>query len=507
MSAKFILTFVLMLSIQYARAQPEIAFQQNYGGSGTDVAYSMKQTIDGGFVMAGFVLSGGGDVMNHISQRDFWVVKTNVLGEIEWEKTYGGNNYETAYSIDQTSDNGYIVAGLTASADGDITEAFGYEDIWVIKLDANGNLQWQKSYGSSENERVWEIQQTTDGGYVMAGYGWFSDLDNSYVNYYVIKIDAMGTIEWQKNFGYSNLTVGNNGSDYAKSIKQTSDGGYIVVGDTIVLEDVGNTSDYWIVKLDHLGNIVWHTRLGGSLVDEAWHVVEANDGGYVVAGFSSSNDLEVTGNQGGYDFWIVKLSSNGDLLWQKTLGGSGSDRAYSIIQSDDGNYIVVGYTDSDDGDVSVAHGELDGWVVKLNNSGELLWEQTYGGSGLDGLRSIAQTSSDAYAICGGTSSENLGLELNGGSDFYLLSLENETLNVNSYSNPSKVTVYPNPVSKTLFISTDAILKSVAIYDVFGKQIYSSKSENQINVSPYQDGIYMLKINTSKGFFTKKIIIN
>ena len=482
-------------------AQPEISWQNNYGSILGDVAYSVDQTIDGGYVFAGYVLSHNGDVSNHNGQRDFWIVKTNSQGTIEWEKTYGGSSYEIAYSIQQTSDNGYIVAGLTASDDGDITEYFGNEDIWVIKLDGSGNLEWQKSYGDEDNEKVLEIVQTTDGGYIMAGNSW---INTSHSDFVVKKIAANGDLEWQNIFGYDN----NGSEDYARSIKQTSDGGYIVAGRTLVLEQQLNTSDYWVVKLNSLGNIDWDTRLGGSNIDEAWDAQQTIDGGYIVTGHTFSNDGDVTGNHGMEDIWVVKLNSTGNIQWQKALGGSGHESSTSVIQSNDGNYLIVGYTDSNDGDVSGNQGSYDGWVVKLDINGAIIWQSTHGGSDLDYFRKIKQTADGGYIVSGAINSGDTDSgPLNGGTDYWVVKFGAETLGVNTTENELQSIVYPNPATDKININTNSEVLNVEVYNILGKQIFASEAINQIDVGEFSKGLYLLKIKTEKGVVSKKIIIN
>jgi hypothetical protein len=492
--AAFTATSIFMYS------QPQIAWQNNYGSIKDDYAYDIKQTNDGGFIFTGYVLSRFGDVSESHGQQEFWVVKTDSDGVIEWERTFGGSSYERAYSIQQTSDNGYIVAGVTASVDGDITEYFGYEDIWVLKLDSTGNLEWQKSYGDDDNELIWEILQTTDGGYVMAGNSW---INNSHSDFIVKKIDPNGNLEWQNIFGYDN----NGSEDKAHSIKQTSDGGYIVAGYTIVLENQLNTSDYWIVKLNSLGVIEWDSRLGGTNVDDAWNVQQTTDGGYIITGYSYSNDGDVTGNHGMEDIWVVKLNTTGSIQWQKSLGGSTHDRSYSIIQNSDGDYIVSGYTDSIDGDITNNHGSYDGWLVKLDTNGNIIWQTTVGGSGTDAFRRVIQTTDGGYAVSGRIDSEDTDSgTLQGDADCWVVTFQSETLHVNNNITTNMLNIYPNPVSNVLNIKTPYVINSLVLYDVLGNQVMHAKNTNQIFVSNYPSGLYLLKLETDAGTITKKVVI-
>ena len=286
---------------------------------------------------------------------------------IEWARCYGGSDREDATSIIQTADGGFIVAGTSESNDGDVSGNHGRADYWVVKLNSSGVLQWQKCLGGSDWDEASSIAQTTDGGYIVAGYSSSNDGDVSgnhgTADYWVVKLNSSGDIEWQK-------CLGGSGGDGANSIAQTADGGFIVAGtsqsnDGVVSGNHGG-NDSWVVKLNSSGDIEWQKCLGGSSSDFAYSIAQTADGGYIVAGYSLSNDGDVSGNHGSADYWVVKLNSSGDILWQKCLGGSDWDVANSIAQTSDGGFIVAGYSYSYDGDVSGHHGDGDYWVVKLS---------------------------------------------------------------------------------------------------------------------------------------------
>ena len=292
---------------------------------------------------------------------------------IQWQKSLGGTEYDNAHCIQQTTDGGYIVAGITGSDDGDVTGNHGGGDVWVVKLKAAGDIQWQKTLGGASYEYANAIQQTADGGYILAGN---SNSINGDVtghhgsgDYWVVKINVDGDIQWQKSLGGTGL-------DLAYSVQQTTDGGYIVTGwsNSINGDVTGNhgNGDYWVVKINVDGDIQWQKSLGGSKTDIARSIQQTTDGGYVVVGTSSSYNGNVSGQHGILyeDYWVVKLNANGGILWQKCLGGSYEDTARSIQQTADGGYIVAGYSTSDDGDVSGHHGDTifvyDAWIVKLS---------------------------------------------------------------------------------------------------------------------------------------------
>jgi len=297
---------------------PNIEWQKALGGSNDDEAYSVQQTSDGGYIVAGSTRSNDGDVSGNHEEVwwlvwDFWVVKLDRYGDIEWQKCLGGSDSDWAESIQQTSDGGYIVAGYTGSNDGDVSGNHGEKDFWVVKLDRYGNIKWQKALGGSDSDWAYNIQQTSDGEYIVAGYTGSNDGDVSgnhgEKDFWVVKLDRYGNIEWQKCLGGSG--GGGSGGDYAYSVQQTSDGGYIVAGET--WSNNGDVSGYhgggdvWVVKLDRYGDIKWQKCLGGSSWDWAYSIQQTNDGGYIVAGLTRSNDGDVSGNHGEKDFWVVKL--------------------------------------------------------------------------------------------------------------------------------------------------------------------------------------------------------
>jgi len=403
-----------------------IQWQKSLGGSGTDVSLSIQQTYDGGFVVAGYSYSNDGDVSGNHGSYDYWIVKLDTSGNIEWQKSLGGSDIDYGYSIQQTSEGGFVVAGLSYSNDGDVSGNHGNysPDYWIVKLDTLGNIEWQKSLGSIYIDFANSIQQTADGGFVVAG---FTAGDNGDVSgfhgssdYWIVKLDTLGNIEWQKCLGgisYENAT----------SIQQTGDGGFVVAGQTLSINgDVSGNhgiGDCWIVKLDTSGNIEWQKCLGGSDWDGASSIRQTTDGGFVMAGSTSSTDGDVSGNHGGGDCWIVKLDTLGNIEWQKCLGGSGGDGASSIWQTTDGGFVVAGGTSSIDGDVSGNHGGGDCWIVKLDTLGNIEWQKSLGGTNDDAAYSIQQTSGGGFMVAGYSRSNDGDVSGNhGDADYWIVKL-------------------------------------------------------------------------------------
>lgn len=424
----FLLVGALLLVPVFGQFVPVIEWQKNYGGSTYDAVTSLAYTSDGGCVVAGSSNSADGDVTNGHGSYDYWIVKADGSGTIEWQRSLGGSSYDIANSIAQTSDGGYIVAGYTESTDGDVTNNYGGSDYWVVKLNGSGMIEWERSLGGSGGEIARSIAQTSDGGYVVAGSSNSPDGDVTGSigggDFWIVKLDAAGIIEWDRSLGGSAV-------DAAYSIVQTSDGGYVTAGYTVSTNGDVTTNhgsyDFWVVKLDANGILEWQRSLGGSSFERAQTIVQTTDGGYVVAGSTHSMDGDVTYNYGGdADFWVVKLDGTGTVQWQSTFGGSALETAREVIQSNDGGYIVSGSSYSADGLVTNNNGSSDLWILKLDGAGNLEWQRTLGGSGIEAAASIVLASDGSYIVAGtAQSSDGDGTNNFGGQDFWVVKLTND----------------------------------------------------------------------------------
>jgi hypothetical protein len=361
-----------------------IPWARSYGGTDYDCPWyeqAIQLTSDKGYIIAGGTYSfgaGGGDS---------WILKLDNAGAIQWQKAYGNANSDGAYAIKQTNDGGYIVAGSTSSFDA------GYGDVWIMKLDSNGEIEWQKAYGGTDIDEAYSVQQTKDGGFITVGDT--RSFSAGFTDFWIIKLDSAGTIQWEKVYG------GSTGYDSAYSIQQTDDEGYIVAGYTSSF-DVGG-GDAWIIKLGSDGTISWQKTYGGSSSDYAYSIQQTNDGGYIVAGITASFGAE--------DIWVIKLDNNGVIQWQKVYGGSGYEEPWSIIQTDDGGYLVTAYSNSFDTDD-------DAWILKLDSDGKIIWQKTYGGAGYDYATSAQKINGSGYIVAGCTDSFGAG-----SYDYWILKLD------------------------------------------------------------------------------------
>ena len=364
-----------------------IVWDKLLGGNNDESAFGIQQITDGGYIIAGGSASSANGNVSNVNHggSDIWIVLLDQYGNIDNNRLLGGNADESAKSIQQTSDGGLIIAGYsTSSLNGDVTGVnHGFIDVWVVRSDFNGDIVWDKLLGGNNDEEALSIQQTTDGGYIIAGYSFSSANGNVTAtnhgsnDYWIVKLDAAGNISWNK-------LLGGTASEYATSIQQTADGGYVVAGYSQSSAN-GNVTgvnhglkDYWIVKLDAAGNITWNKLLGGSNDDVAYSIQQTTDGGYIMAGSSrSSANGDVTGtNHGLNDYWIVKLDAGGNITWNKLIGGTNDDIANSIQKCADGSYIIAGYTGSSaTGDITGAnHGLTDYWVIRLDASGNIIYQ-------------------------------------------------------------------------------------------------------------------------------------
>ncbi|UCE37744.1 MAG: Ig-like domain-containing protein [Thermoplasmata archaeon] len=331
-----------------------------FGGSSGEYTYSVQQTFDGGYIIAGYTYSYGA------GGTDAYLIKTDSSDVESWSKSFGGASYEYGYSVQQTFDGGFIITGDTSSF------SVGTSDAWLIKTDSLGNEQWNKTLGSLVGGSGQSVQQTSDGGYIIVGYRW--PFGGSNYDVWLIRTDSSGNKHWEKTFGGPQ-------HDYGYSVQQTSDDGFILAGGTMSF----GASNYnvWLIKTDSSGNEQWNKTFGVNFADRGYSVQQTTDGGFIIAGYI------------GGDVWLIKTDNNGDEIWNKTFGGaSDPDYSYSVQQTTDEGYIIAGETNT------YGAGGWDVWLIKTDSFGNEQWNKTFGGSGNDRGYSVQQTFDGGFIITG-----------------------------------------------------------------------------------------------------------
>lgn len=362
-----------------------ITSQQTLGGNDTDIPQSIVKTPDGGYVTAGHTSSTAGELVTANGSWDAVVVKYSANHTIQWKKVMGGTMFDYATSIITTPDGGYVFTGVTSSTNGDATGsgAHGGDDVWVVKLDANGNIQWQKAYGGFKSDIAKSIALTSDGSYAVVGATESTNGDmtvnkGSY-DCFVMKISTTGTLQWMRTLGSSQL-------DQANGVACGADGSIMMTGTFRKVDgDVTNTNggeDIWLVKLNAAGDMLWQKNYGSTNNDQGNAIVKVA-GGYVVTGLVQDGGGDVTKYNGNGDIWTFAIDETGKILWRTTVGGSEFDVAYGIAVATDGSLFIAGMSNSSNGDMKINRGNSDLAVIKLSSTGQLLWARTQGSTGLD----------------------------------------------------------------------------------------------------------------------------
>jgi hypothetical protein len=361
-----------ILSVGKVEQHPLVGtFMKKFGGTKDDVGYFVQQTSDSGYIVTGGTESfstGEYDI-------DVWLIKTDSTGNIMWDKTFGDTGDDLSNCVKQTSDGGYIITGYTCA---------GLSDVWLIKTDSTGNMVWNKTFGGTHLDFGQYVQQTTDGGYIITGYT-YSFSGNADV--WLIKTDNSGNIVWNRTFGDFDYDAG-------MCVQQTSDGGYIIIGTTWSFGAGGD--DFWLIKTDSTGNMVWNRTYGGKKYDLGRCVQQTSDGGYIVTGFTGSFGA------GEHDVWLIKTDNAGNMIWNKTFGGALSDWSECVSLTTDGGYIITG------GTRSYGTGESNVWLIKTDNTGNKTWDRTFGGKDFDEGFCVQQTTDKGYIITGEISSYRHG---------------------------------------------------------------------------------------------------
>lgn len=477
------LSFVISLILTFGSlAQPpDSLWSRMYGGEAGDICYSVQQTTDGGYMLAGITESFGAGVV------DFWLVKTDDNGDSLWSRTYGGRYYNHCYSAQQTSDGGYILAGHTYSSD------VWWKDLWLVKTDINGDTLWTRTYRGLEEDYCHAVKQTTDGGYVLAGTTQSYGVGNS--DFWLVKTDDNGDSLWSRTFGGVSF-------DQCRSVQQTADGGYMLAGHTYSFG--AGWYDFWLVKTDANGDSLWSRTFGGSGSDWCYSAQQTADDGFVLVGTTTDYD------SGRKNLLLVKTDENGDSLWGRTMQGTDSDIYRFVTQTGDSGYVLGGSIRPS------GSGFVDFFLMKVDTNGDSLWSRTFGGSSSDHCMSVQQTADGGFVLAGmGTPPEG------GWCDFWLIKTGPEGTPVWERRIPApqkfNLSVYPNPFNPTATISFNlpkAMQAQLRIFDITGRVVTTLADEHfsagshqlHFDASAYPSGAYFANLRAGDYQKTTKLVL-
>ncbi|KKH91992.1 hypothetical protein EO95_15425 [Methanosarcina sp. 1.H.T.1A.1] len=374
----FLSLLLLAGSASSAGAIPAEQWNRTFGNIEYDCGNSVRQTQDGGYILAGET------VVNYDeANADALLMKLNPDGIEEWSRTFGGPAYDCAYSVQQTADGGYVLAGYLEkgeeidSRDPDSRDP----DAWLIKTNSNGTEEWNFTFGGNKTDLIFSVEKAIDGGYLLAGYT--ESFGAGASDAWLIKTDSNGTEQWNKTFGGIN-------EDYASSVNQSKDGGYVISGFT---NSSAGENEAWLIKTDSNGTEEWSKTFGGDSQDYAYSVQELEDGGYILAGTTESFGAGRT------DGWMIKTDSNGTEQWNKTFGGPYTDNFYSVRKTTDKGFLLAGITQP-----SSDYNDIQAWLMKTDSEGQKEWEMNFGGQDDDSAAFAQETREGEYILAGRTSS-------------------------------------------------------------------------------------------------------
>ncbi len=505
----------------------DIQWQQVLGGVHSEYLYDVKATPDYGFLLIGssFSEDSGNKSGKGQGDLDYFIWKMDESGKMEWQKTFGGSGSDYLYSASLTKEGGFILGGSSNSPkSGDkLEDGFGNMDFWILKLDPTGEEEWQITLGGIGNDQLQSIQQTPDGGFIIGGSSDSSPMldktgqiignksQESYgsFDYWVVKLSASGSIEWEK-------TLGGMFSDQLKTVLITEDG-YLVGGTSNSLVS-GNKSakelgmnDYWIIKLDEKGNEVWQRTYGGEGDDSLSQILETENG-YLLAGSSNSSPLGRSGGaSNGTDFWVLEIDKNGEPIWDNTYDVGKWDMLVNVTRSEDNTFLLGGYASTETFGKRVDNKGINDFVaIKINQRGELLWSKTIGGSGTDQLKGLAQTRDGGYILAGNSDSkksDDKDRASIGGNDYWVVKLGNEKKQAEERQ---LIEIYPNPTIQytNIIISEEFKDANVQVFNLNGQKLQTKKlpyRSTPVDLQGYPPGVYIFKISIDGNTQDMKVI--
>ena len=473
--------FIIFITAPILPAQnPNIIWMQIFGEGEFNCLYWVEQVGQGNYPdLPGLILAGCTKSYGQV-HNDVLLIKTDGDGNTEWARTYGDSNNDAGFCVKPTSDSGFVVCGFFTG--GGRSTSDGY----IIKTDASGDTVWTRRYGGSGSESFAEITQTSDGGYIAAGYK--TEPDEYHTDVYVVKTDSVGAVMWSREYGRPLF------ADHAKSILQTSDGGYIICG---VRGGIETAFDVWLIKTDSGGNVEWNRTYGGGGYDAGYSVDQTSDGGYIVAGYKTMLVAPYH-----HDLYLVKTSSDGTVQWERTYGESGSDYANSVRETPDGGLIAAGLMETP------VQGGCDIYVVKTDGNGDLQWFGTMSINGVDVGYCVRQTDDGNFVIAGSAFTFDYIF------DAFLMKISPGYVGIEDDMSefvPGKFITslnYPNPFNSTTTIRFSLHEPSevtIDIYDLLGREVetlsrgYRPAGSHQVvwNADKFPSGFYFYRIEAGE----------
>ncbi|OFX17221.1 MAG: hypothetical protein A2033_00945 [Bacteroidetes bacterium GWA2_31_9] len=515
-----ILTLVFsILALGFSWGQ-SIEWSKCYGGSNIDKLYTIHLTNDSGYVIGGYSYSNNGDVSVNYGYFDMFVLKIDSLGNKEWATSIGGYTDDILNDIIQTSDSGYIVLGNKYVGPTDIM-IFDCHDYCLVKLNKYGNIAWQKVFGGNKDDIPNAIIKVSNNEFIFLGFTNSNDSvfgNHGDSDFHVVKINDDGNIIWQRCYGGSN-------QDRATAISKINDNSYIISGysasnDFDVTENKG-LLDIWIINIDSVGNIIWQKSFGGSDYDLINSTLLIQDQ-LMIVGSTRSTDGDISfhyGSSTNSDCWLLKMDLAGNLIWQKVLGGSKNDAGMKIERTNDNKFVIVGYTNSNDGDISGYIGNnpmYDYMIIKVDSNGVVEWEKTLGGSSDEQAVNTSEVINNKFVVAGWTKSNDINVSGNHGlEDFWVVKfIDNITSSNSTFSINNEFKIYPNPASNEVFIelenvtSTSSATRKYKVFGIDGKKVLEGKLETpktRISTKDLESGIYFIEVNLGNETLINKFV--
>jgi hypothetical protein len=506
----FLLVFILTVyqNIVFSQA-PAVEWNFIYGGSNFDNGTCVLQNKQNDkLVVFGLSHSNNGEVSgNHSGFSDYWIFNLTYTGSFDAQKCIGGSNYDDGKHILKTSDGGYLLTGSAGSSNGHATSNYGSYDFWLVKTDVNFNILWQKNLGGSNFDVAYQTAESPiDGGFVIVGttYSSNNDVTNNkgFSDFWIAKVNSNGVLQWQKNYGGTD-------EETAHSVAVLKDNRIAVAGFTKSLDgDVTNpkgNQDAWVLVLDANGNLIWQKSVGGTSTDIATSIIQTFDDNLLVLCETGSVTGDVSNNHGGSDFWLVKLNLSGNIIWSKTYGGNQMEIPGNVIEASDSSLVMVGRTNSNsNGDVGSNYGLYDTWIVKTDTAGVIGWQHTLGGTLNDAGLWVYETSDFGFIIAGNSeSSDGIVNGTNKGlADAWVIKLQGkiplEPGVINENSRKQDILIFPSPASESISVSSSVYGKNVqlSITDFLGREVILSNLENptkKIDIEKLVNGIYFITV--------------